>query len=301
MTRRPSSERPSSVSDHPTLWRTSQQVEHGASPIEAVEQLGRRLWRAEVRLAESRRMIAESNRQLHDVYGSTSWRLTAPLRRFSDHHASSARLLRRGAKLAWWTASLQLRRRLRERRLAIAEAERAERATAPGVLRALGSGARHPGARTSPAWRGSTARSTARRSSRCSCPSSTPPNKRSVRRSSRSARRRTRTGSSASPMTRPPGAARADSPRRICGARSAGQGRPTPAQRRHLGGLELRSRTGARPARRIARPRRSAATALAAAVGALRSWTTLALASSTPTWDRVDVEGRRISHYFKPD
>ena len=54
----------SSVSDHPTPWRTSQQVEHSASPIEAVEQLGRRLWRAEVRLAESRRMIAESNGRL---------------------------------------------------------------------------------------------------------------------------------------------------------------------------------------------------------------------------------------------
>ena len=113
------------------LGSTSQQVEEGASPSEAVEQLARRLWRAEVRLAESSRMIAESTRQLHDVYGSTSWRATAPLRRFSEHHSGSARLLRRGAKAAWWTASLQLRRRLRERRLAIAEAERAGRATAP--------------------------------------------------------------------------------------------------------------------------------------------------------------------------
>jgi len=128
---RPSSERPAVVSNHPTFGRTTQQVQEGGSQIEAIEQLAHRLWRAEVRLAESRRTIAESTRQLEAMYDSTSWRVTAPLRRFSDHHAGSAGLLRRGAKVAWWTASLQLRRRLRERRLAIAEAERAERAAAP--------------------------------------------------------------------------------------------------------------------------------------------------------------------------
>jgi GT2 family glycosyltransferase len=106
-------------------------VEKGGAPIEAVEQLARRLWRAEVRLAESRRAIAESTRRLDAIQRSTSWRVTAPLRRFSDHDPGSARLLRRAAKVAWWTASLQLRQRLRQRRVALAEAERAAGATAP--------------------------------------------------------------------------------------------------------------------------------------------------------------------------
>jgi GT2 family glycosyltransferase len=97
----------------------------------AVEQLSRRLWRAETRLADARRDLAESARRLDEVYGSTSWRVTAPLRRFSEHHGPSARLLRRAAKAAWWTATLRLPRRLRERRAALAEAERVEREAAP--------------------------------------------------------------------------------------------------------------------------------------------------------------------------
>ena len=49
----------------------------------ALEQLARRLWRAELRLAETTRANVDSERRLQEVYASTSWRVTAPLRAFS--------------------------------------------------------------------------------------------------------------------------------------------------------------------------------------------------------------------------
>lgn len=131
MTRRDGSDPRAVVSNHSTVGRTGPQVEDNRASIEAVEQLSRRLWRAEMRLAESRRATAESTGRLDEVRRSTSWRITAPLRRLSAHHRSAIRLLRRATKVAWWTASLQLRSRLHDRRVALAEADRAERATAP--------------------------------------------------------------------------------------------------------------------------------------------------------------------------
>ena len=93
----------------------------------AVEQLARRLWLAELRLAEAQSATADSDRRLDEVYRSTSWRMTAPVRLFSSRHGGIARLLRRSAKLVWWTLTLQLPRRLRGRREAIADARRAAR------------------------------------------------------------------------------------------------------------------------------------------------------------------------------
>ncbi|WP_137125322.1 class I SAM-dependent methyltransferase [Roseomonas sp. HF4] len=49
---------------------------------------------------------------------STSWRVTAPLRRAGNVFPGAARLLRRGARLLWWTVTLQLRARLTDRRAA---------------------------------------------------------------------------------------------------------------------------------------------------------------------------------------
>jgi GT2 family glycosyltransferase len=97
----------------------------------AVTHLSRRLWHAELRSAEAARAIAESEARLDAVLHSTSWRVTAPLRVFSARYAAAARFLRRTAKVVWWTVTLQLARRLGERRAAIKDAERATRKRPP--------------------------------------------------------------------------------------------------------------------------------------------------------------------------
>jgi GT2 family glycosyltransferase len=90
----------------------------------AIEHLSRRLWSAEERLAEARMIIAESTDRLDAVHRSTSWRITAPLRRFSTRYEGTARLVRRSAKVVWWIFTLQLRRRLRQRSAALAAGKR---------------------------------------------------------------------------------------------------------------------------------------------------------------------------------
>ncbi len=54
--------------------------------------------------------------QLRAIETSTSWRLTSPLRAALARAPRAAHFLRRFLKLVWWTATLQLPRRLRERR-----------------------------------------------------------------------------------------------------------------------------------------------------------------------------------------
>ncbi|HET6305977.1 MAG TPA: glycosyltransferase, partial [Rhodopila sp.] len=69
---------------------------------------------AELRQARGER---DALRRAVDAYeGSTSWSLTAPLRRLGGQFPRIARLSRRTAKLVWWTATLQVGRRLRARR-----------------------------------------------------------------------------------------------------------------------------------------------------------------------------------------
>jgi GT2 family glycosyltransferase len=92
-----------------------------------VEHLSRRVWDAELRLAEAQKAAVEFERRLHEVYGSTSWRVTAPLRIFSTRFHGSARVFRGSAKVAWWTLTLQLPGRLRARRQAIAAQRLARR------------------------------------------------------------------------------------------------------------------------------------------------------------------------------
>jgi hypothetical protein len=53
--------------------------------------------------------------QLHRIRSSTSWRLTAPLRRLLEPYPGLGRLGRRTLKLIWWTLSLQLASRYRAR------------------------------------------------------------------------------------------------------------------------------------------------------------------------------------------
>ena len=64
--------------------------------------------------AEAHQVAALSN-QLNMIMASTSWRLTAPLRRILDPHPKLARFGRQGLKLIWWTISLQLVSRYRRR------------------------------------------------------------------------------------------------------------------------------------------------------------------------------------------
>ncbi|WP_439594862.1 methyltransferase domain-containing protein [Falsiroseomonas sp.] len=45
---------------------------------------------------------------LHNIHTSTGWRALGPLRWFGRRHPGAARMLGRGVKLAWWTATLQL-------------------------------------------------------------------------------------------------------------------------------------------------------------------------------------------------
>jgi GT2 family glycosyltransferase len=92
-----------------------------------VEHLSRRVWDAELRLAEAQKAVAESEHRLHEIYGSTSWRVTAPLRIVSTRFLGSARVFRGSANVAWWTLTLQLRSRLRARRQAISAQRLARR------------------------------------------------------------------------------------------------------------------------------------------------------------------------------
>ena len=87
----------------------------------------REIRRGEERLAETRATVRALREELDAVHDSTSWRMTAPLRLLTTRYAVVARLVRRGAKVFWWTLSLQLPRRLRERREAIAESSRVSR------------------------------------------------------------------------------------------------------------------------------------------------------------------------------
>ena len=65
--------------------------------------------------AEAARRAAE--RELERVVGSTVWRMTGPLRRIGGRLPPGARQqLRRAGRVLWWTATLQLPARLRERR-----------------------------------------------------------------------------------------------------------------------------------------------------------------------------------------
>jgi glycosyltransferase involved in cell wall biosynthesis len=60
-----------------------------------------------------RTQVTELANQLNIMKSSTSWRLTAPLRRILHQYPKLAFFLRRGIKLIWWTLSLQLASRYR--------------------------------------------------------------------------------------------------------------------------------------------------------------------------------------------
>ncbi|BDG71762.1 class I SAM-dependent methyltransferase [Roseomonas fluvialis] len=69
-------------------------------------------------LAPERAARVAAEQRAEAIERSTSWRLTAPLRSLGNCFPSAARLGRRGAKLLWWTFTLQLPARLAKRRAA---------------------------------------------------------------------------------------------------------------------------------------------------------------------------------------
>ncbi|MFC7552844.1 hypothetical protein ACFQU7_12125 [Pseudoroseomonas wenyumeiae] len=76
--------------------------------------------------------------RLHNIEQSTIWRGSAPLRNVLSTMPGLRRLGRRGLRVAWWTVTLQLRRRLRQRRLDLIRIEqnRIEQAQAQRSLAA---------------------------------------------------------------------------------------------------------------------------------------------------------------------
>jgi hypothetical protein len=73
-----------------------------------------------VRLTAAEARAADFQAQLAAVLASSSWRITRPIRTLLGNHSGIARLVRRGAKFAWWTVTLQLPQRLALRRRALA-------------------------------------------------------------------------------------------------------------------------------------------------------------------------------------
>ncbi len=69
--------------------------------------------RKEEELASVAAGATHAEENLQAVFRSTSWRMTAPLRRAGSRSPTLARYARRGVKLAWWTLTLQLPRRYR--------------------------------------------------------------------------------------------------------------------------------------------------------------------------------------------
>ncbi len=60
---------------------------------------------------QRRRPVTPPSRQLNAILASTAWRAMDPLRRLASRFPRSRRVLRRTAKLLWWTATLQLAHR----------------------------------------------------------------------------------------------------------------------------------------------------------------------------------------------
>jgi hypothetical protein len=90
------------------------------------------------RCAASAELLEKTNARLNQatvalaaIRSTTSWRVTQPLRHALSPHPTLAQLLRRGAKLIWWTITLQLLRRLHKWRQPLPPDARASTSAAP--------------------------------------------------------------------------------------------------------------------------------------------------------------------------
>jgi hypothetical protein len=75
------------------------------------------LGRAELRAQTAEAAAEASSRRLAAIEGSTLWGATAPLRSMSGRFPRAWGVARRALRVAYWTLSLQLPRRLRDRRV----------------------------------------------------------------------------------------------------------------------------------------------------------------------------------------
>ena len=84
-----------------------------------IRHLSRSLWRAHGRLLEASADGRNVRAELEAMRSSTSWRVTSPLRALAIQKRAAKRLARRALKGIWWTVTLQLPSRLRDRRRGI--------------------------------------------------------------------------------------------------------------------------------------------------------------------------------------
>jgi len=73
------------------------------------------LRKTEAKLKLTRSQRDRLRRDLTAIHLSASWRITSPLRHIASRYPKSTRLVYKMLRLGWWTASLQLGRRLAER------------------------------------------------------------------------------------------------------------------------------------------------------------------------------------------
>lgn len=85
------------------------------------EEWERRSNQAEARAAQEATLRVRTEQERDALLASTVWRASRPLRALGERMPSGLRRAVRGAaKLSWWTLTLQLRRRLHQRRAALA-------------------------------------------------------------------------------------------------------------------------------------------------------------------------------------
>lgn len=122
--------RATQTKDDPRRLQKAARLEERIAPDEVIIQLSQRIWRAEHQITDARAGVNRLERELDLVRSSTSWRVTAPLRFGVARFKGVASVVRRGCRVLWWTATLQLSKQLRRRREAIEEAAREQREAA---------------------------------------------------------------------------------------------------------------------------------------------------------------------------
>jgi GT2 family glycosyltransferase len=72
---------------------------------------------SQAELAKAKQLVLQKQETLSRITESLSWRMTDPVRRMSKSFPRVSRVMKGAAKLIYWTTTLQLRERLRHRRM----------------------------------------------------------------------------------------------------------------------------------------------------------------------------------------